>query len=303
MPLRLQRLPANPIITPDTPGYDAATLGTNINGPSLIRTPDWLPDRLGRYYLYFAHHQGTHIRLAYADDLQGPWNVHPPGTLQLAQTPFRHHIASPDVHVDHDDRRLRMYYHGCGGVQTPRGIEQPTMLAFSDDGLNWRTNTEPLGESYFRVFTVGDGWTYAVAKGGRLYRSADGLSAFEPRGPRMDYSGRHWAVRVREDRIDWFYSRWGDEPEHLLHAFTPLPADWNQWRLHGRQSLLRPEHAWEGVDQPTAVSQLGAVHEPVHELRDPASFRDDDGRAYLLYTTAGESGIAIARIEEVEEEA
>ena len=33
---------------------------TNINGPSLIQVPDWLPNPLGKYYLYFAHHKGEH---------------------------------------------------------------------------------------------------------------------------------------------------------------------------------------------------------------------------------------------------
>lgn len=297
MPLRPARLPGNPIITPRTAGYDAERLGTNINGPSLIRTPDWQPERLGRYYLYFAHHLGDHIRLAFADDLPGPWTVHAPGTLQLDQTPFTGHIASPDVHVDHDRRRLLMYYHGHGGLTPPAGIEQPTMLATSADGLRWTRHDETLGESYFRVFRVGD-WVYAVAKGGRLYRSRDGVTGFEMRGPRMDYSGRHWAVDVREQAIHWFYSRWGDEPEHLLHAVTPLPADWAHWRLHDRRPLLRPEHDWEGAGLPTAVSLPGAIHGPAHELRDPALFRDADGRAYLLYTTAGESGIAIARLED-----
>ena len=41
----------------------------NINGPSLIRVPDWLPNPLGQYYLYFAHHKGDHMRLAYADSV------------------------------------------------------------------------------------------------------------------------------------------------------------------------------------------------------------------------------------------
>jgi hypothetical protein len=294
--MHLERLVDRPIIHPDIPGYDADRLGTNINGPSLIRAPDWLPEPLGRYYLYFAHHQGTHIRLAFADHLAGPWTLHAPGSLQLSQTPFTGHIASPDLHIDSENRRLVMYYHGHGGVSTPRDVEQPSMVAYSSDGLNWRTDFEVLGESYFRVFRVGDGMTYAIAKGGRLYRSSDGFGGFVHRGACMDYSGRHWAVRVTDAGIDWFYSRWGDEPEHLLHAFTPLPADWMDWRLTGRRSLLRPERDWEGVNRPTAVSMIGAVHEPTHELRDPAYFRDDDGRGYLLYTTAGESGIAIGEL-------
>ena len=80
-------------------------MGDNVNGPSLIRAPDWLDNPLGRYYLYFAHHDGHYIRLACADDLDGPWTVHPPGVLPLADSRFKGHIASPDVHVDDDERR------------------------------------------------------------------------------------------------------------------------------------------------------------------------------------------------------
>jgi hypothetical protein len=43
-------------------------MGSNINGPSLIRVPDWVPDPLGRYYLYFAHHHGTYIFHSNAGD-------------------------------------------------------------------------------------------------------------------------------------------------------------------------------------------------------------------------------------------
>jgi len=38
-----------------------------------------------------------------------------------------------------------------------------------------------------------------------------------------------------------------------------------------------------------------AATQPVHALRDPAIFEDAD-RTYLLYSTAGESGIAIAEL-------
>ena len=31
--------------------------GENINGPSLIKVPDWIKSPLARYYLYFSHHQ------------------------------------------------------------------------------------------------------------------------------------------------------------------------------------------------------------------------------------------------------
>ena len=56
-----KRLENNPIITPQLLKGDD---GKNINGPSLIKAPDWLENKLGKYYLYFGHHAGKYIRLA-----------------------------------------------------------------------------------------------------------------------------------------------------------------------------------------------------------------------------------------------
>ena len=58
--LRAERLVDEPIIQPDMD----SRMGSNIAGPSLIRVPSWVQNPLGRYYLYFADHQGTYIRLA-----------------------------------------------------------------------------------------------------------------------------------------------------------------------------------------------------------------------------------------------
>ena len=131
--MRVRRLGDGPIIAPGL----HPSIGVNIQGPSAIRVPDWVAGRLGAYYLYFADHKGSYIRLAYADHPTGPWTVHPPGSLHLAQSgflteppavspeqfaefealleargaPMSHdllseittpHIASPDVHVDPD---------------------------------------------------------------------------------------------------------------------------------------------------------------------------------------------------------
>src|SRR6187401_1996045 len=74
------RFKENPIIRPEMlPGED----GANICGPSLIRAPAWLKNPLGKYYLYFADHKGSYVRLAYADKVEGPWKIHEPGTLHL----------------------------------------------------------------------------------------------------------------------------------------------------------------------------------------------------------------------------
>ena len=82
--MRVQRLLDGPIISAGL----HPSIGVNIQGPSMIRAPDWIEGRLGDYYLYFADHKGRYIRLAYADNLLGPWRIHPPGSLQLEGSCF-----------------------------------------------------------------------------------------------------------------------------------------------------------------------------------------------------------------------
>ncbi|MCH1598963.1 MAG: hypothetical protein L7S70_01075 [Pseudomonadales bacterium] len=180
----ITRIGDGPIITPDMD----ARMGGNIQGPSLIRVPDWVEDPLGQYYLYFADHRGTYIRMAYADDLTGPWTVHTPGTLLLEDSFFPTtcppcslapgrsaalyaHIASPDVHVREDLQQIVMYIHGRGEGR------QLTRLAVSSDGVNFEGREEDLGRAYFRVIKHDD-YYYAMSMPGYLYRSRDGFINF-----------------------------------------------------------------------------------------------------------------------------
>jgi len=290
--LCVRRLDGNPILHRDS----APGVGRNINGPSLIAAPPWLEQPLGRYYLYFAHHRGTFIRLATADRLDGPWSVYQPGTLNLAESHFptdgrRPHIASPDVHVDPATRTVRMYYHGLDTVTRV----QHTRVATSADGIHFEARPELLGRPYFRVFAHG-GWWYAVARAGLLYRSADGLGCFE-RGQRLlDRDARHTALLVRGDELLVFWSRIGDTPERILCSRVQLSGDWGSWHAGPATEVVEPEYPWEGAGQPLEASVQGWVDEPVRQLRDPAIFSEDD-HTYLLYSVAGESGIAIAELE------
>ena len=171
--MRVTRLLGAPIITPGL----HPSLGKNIQGPSLIRVPDWVHAPLGTYYLYFADHKGSYIRLAYADDLRGPWAVYPHGSLQLADSCFlttppeapadvveqiktrrasligrdelphdllteltMPHIASPDVHVDPAHQTIVMYFHGLEGLG-----QQVTRVATSPDGIQFAAGPEILG--------------------------------------------------------------------------------------------------------------------------------------------------------------
>ena len=78
------RFSENPLVTVS----GSTSVGDNVNGPSIIRVPPWVKKPLGRYYMYFAHHKGKYIRLAYADSVRGPWKVYEPGVLNVSATAF-----------------------------------------------------------------------------------------------------------------------------------------------------------------------------------------------------------------------
>jgi len=288
--MRVERAADNPIVHP---GLHPA-VGDNVNGPCLIRVPDWLPDPLGRYYLYFSHHKGDRLRLAFADRLPGPWRLHAPGCLAMADAGFDDHVASPDVLLDHDRREVRLYFHGKTRAR-PIG-EQETRLAVSADGLRFTVRPEPLGPPYWRLFRRG-GFTYAHVRPDRLYRSPDGLPPFEP-GPALGLPHvRHAAVDRRGDRLWLYFTNIGDCPEQILRAEVRLSGDWHGWRAGPPEPVLRPELPYEGADCPLEPSRRGEVYGRVHQLRDPYVFRED-GRVWLLYAVAGEAGIALAELRE-----
>lgn len=293
----VERLMDHPIIVPEMD----ARMGSNIAGASLIRVPDWVEGALGRYYLYFADHEGTYIRMAYADVLTGPWTMYEPGTLQIEDSYFPTtcppcsgvarpyaHVASPDVHVDDEGHRIVMYVHG-------RDVgEQVTRAATSTDGIHFQGRPGILGAPYFRVFEH-QGWHYALAMPGILFRSRDGVSDFEE-GPRLfDPDMRHSALLKRGDTLYVFYTRSGDAPEAILLATIDLSGPWSDWHESASVEVLRPERSWEGADLPVEPSQRGSINVPVNQLRDPAVY-EEAGSVYLLYSVAGERGIALARL-------
>lgn len=321
--MRVTRLIDEPIITPDL----HPSIGKNIQGPSLIRVPDWVTEPLGTYYLYFADHKGSYIRLAYADDLRGPWTVYPPGSLQVADSHFlteppdappeaveeikkrrmslrgpdqlphdllteltTPHIASPDVHVDSQNQAIVMYFHGLEGLG-----QQVTRMATSPDGIQFAARPEILGSSYLRAFHHA-GYTFAMIMPGQFYRSKVGLPPLE-QGPLLfNKNMRHAALLIREGTLYVFWSQVGDIPERILLSTIELSADWRSWQETEAVEILRPERPWEGADAPLESSVRSVAYGHVNQLRDPAIY-SEDGHVYLLYSVAGESGIAIAEVE------
>jgi hypothetical protein len=302
-----ERHARNPIIKPHRlKGKD----GSNINGPSLIKVPDWVQNPLGKYYLYFAHHEGKYIRLAYTDDLKARWKIYEPGTLKmedcLCNYQSRHagikHIASPDVMVDPIKKQFIMYFH-CpvyiGGEDQIHNHPQVSLRATSPDGLNFKPDTTILGDAYFRVFKWNN-YYYALAREGVLHRSLDGLSKFEKgHNPFLQVQGtsklRHSAVLIRQDTLYVFHSRIGDSPEGILLSKINLANDWTTWTARESITILIPERKYECDNLPLAKSKEGMAKDPVRELRDPAIF-EEDGKLYLLYSVCGEQGIGIAEL-------
>jgi hypothetical protein len=299
--INITRLGGAPIITPEMD----ARMGGNIQGPSLIKVPDWVENPLGNYYLYFADHRGTYIRMAYADKVTGPWTVHSPGSLKLEDSffpttcppcslapgrtaPLYAHIASPDVHVREDLNQIVMYYHGRGEGR------QFTRAAVSTDGIHFEGRADELGPHYFRVIEH-DNYFYAMSMPGLLHRSSDGLSKFES-GPQFFTTDmRHSALLIRDDRLYVFFSQAGEQPERILLSTIDLSDDWRQWAATDPIEVLRPERDYEGADLPNEPSRRGYIDDRVNQLRDPAIY-EENGKTYLLYSIAGESGIAIAEI-------
>lgn len=303
--------------------------GASINGPSLIRVPDWVPNPLGRYYLYFAHHAGKHIRMAYADEISGPWTLREGGVLSLdAQTAVTGHIASPQVVVDEDSHRFHLYYHG-GRQKTDAkddGEEggQVTGVAVSADGVSFTSLDRVVGPAYLQVFKHRGRW-YGLNHSGVLREAAKVGDSFEPvakiigpeildavdpalrgepgavpaanrptKGP-FRYSMRHVGVDTWGDRLIVYFSCVGHRPERILCTVVDLAGSPESWRARGVHEVLQPERPWEGADLPLAYSRGGISTARVRELRDPAVYRDGE-RAWLLYSIAGEHGLGLATL-------
>jgi hypothetical protein len=167
-------------------------------------------------------------------------------------------------------------------------------VALSEDGIHFEALEEILGRTYMRAFTW-QGRTHVLAMPGIFYRSEDGLSGFEAGPVLFNRNMRHNAVLVRGHELLVFWTQVGDVPERILLSRIDLRPDWSEWQASEPREVLRPERDWEGADAPLEPSVRSVAYGHVNQLRDPAIF-EEDGRTYLLYAVAGESGIGIAEL-------
>lgn len=206
--------------------------------PSVIRVPTWInaaerADTNANYYMYYGTHGGRHIRMKWAQALDGPWTDFDLGgtfngqsrrgvydTQADATRESFDHAAAPDVHVDDANQRIIMYYHGqnqpsvttSGGTRASRRHE--SFVTMSSSGLNFNdpvhaggevgqgpvtvtlddvTRDIWIGEDYQQAFQKNGNW-YSVAKRAIINASADPSDPWAP--PTGNPFGEAWE---RED--------------------------------------------------------------------------------------------------------
>jgi hypothetical protein len=318
------RFPQNPLVSVKS----SPSVGDNVNGPSVIRVPGWLPRPMGRYYMYFAHHKGDHIRLAYADSLNGPWKIYEPGVLNVRETIFYRpqpdpatspdtlytHVASPEIYIDEPNKRFVMYVHGWWtdgkdwpadpreAVQWARDYHyaQYTQTFLSTDGIHFDARPGiTLKSSYLRVFRW-NGDLYGMSRLGVLSRAKDPTATFEA-GPNPfaggPYAGRvrHVALLVQGNTLFVLFSGIGDAPEKILLSTIALSGEWQTWKASAPVEVLAPREPYECPELPVVPSKAGESDGPEHALRDPALI-EENGKVTLFYSVCGEQGIGGANL-------
>lgn len=302
------------------PGDD----GLNINGPTVIKVPEWLKGAPGKYLMYFSHHTGEYIRLAYADKITGPWKIYKPGVFHIKDGKTNglswnpSHIASPEIYVDNDRKEIRMYFH-TPITPAPKfddpdydtkvlSEKQETFLAVSKDGINFKTNGMALGDHYLRVLPSHDRGMWGFSRLGQLNYSYNGLWRFQKLSPGpiekkpITFAQlRHPSLLPVQDGVLMFYSKIADTPESILVTkITMTGEDWTQWTASQPKLVLTVETDYEGAKLPEKPGKFGSSAKPERGLRDPYVL-SDEGKLWLFYTVQGEKGIAVAELIEKKE--
>lgn len=280
-------------------------MSDNINGPSCLRTPNFIKNPLGKYLLYFAHHSGEFIRIAYSEDIFTGWKIldHKINNVSK-ETEFHDHVASPDVYVDNIEKSIYMFFHS----RIKGSRKQQTFLSKSNDGINFALVKGDLNlPFYFRHVTIGTK-TFAVTKGGNLYinmvspvantwRALNNVNTGKSNKEAMHNSSgsiRHASLIYYMKIFIIFYSKIGDSPERI-YAAKIVENEKGLWLMSNEFEITRPELNFEGANLDIEASVAGPSLKEENALRDPYVMQDGEDY-FLFYACAGESGIAVGKL-------
>jgi len=300
---------------------------SNINGPSLIKVPDWIDGRLGNYYLYFAHHKGKFIRMAYADNLTGPYTLYEPDIMHVDDSTMS--VREEPSSSWSDLRKYTSWSEARAIMQVGRDAKEAYEERIQAK-LSSKPSTTPHIASpeivideksksikmYFHGVVEGNIQMTKVAQSkdgldfqpneeilglpymrtfthrGKFY----GISNFTPRRKWLyDTKVRHCGLYKSKDVLYIFYSRVGDQPERILCSVMDISSDWNNWKASKPIEVIQPTSTWEGALEPLIPSVRGEAEVMVHQLRDPYIYTEGYS-TYLLYTGGGEQNIGIKKI-------
>ena len=104
---------------------------------------------------------------------------------------------------------------------------------------------------------------------------------------------RHCFIKEINKKLYAFYSIVGDCPEHI--CYCEIIYNKNNFIALENKSLIFPELEYEHGNTLPIKSKYGAEYKKINQLRDPYIYIEND-IVYILYTTCGEQGIAIAII-------
>lgn len=270
-----------------------------VDGPTVIKVPEWVPFSLGSYYMYFADHRGKYIRFAYADSPRGPWTVYPIGVLYVDDAfPLAKHIASPDIVIDDEAHTIYMAVHGGSDE-----VAQKSILVESANGIQFTQDPSYaqsvyLDYAYIRLFEYRDAvFAFVPSQLGQktvqIFRAnsiTESFSHFATIDARKEL--RHVALTRDGDTLTVYSTSVGDTPERVERSTINLAAPSADWAMSEPQCVRAPTESWEGTGFPYIPSVRGSAIK-VRQLRDPFVFTDG-ADTILYYSFAGERGIASA---------
>jgi hypothetical protein len=294
--------------------------GANINGPCLIRVPDWLkPEEKAHptavYYLYFASHSGHYIRMAWSAELTGPYTLYntDPDAASMGVLDNRRPIefingntiqpvdcASPDVVVDQEKQCLLLFFHVNRSTRLPKTVQgdgwfdtrgQATYVATSRTGLNFNGGPEVARSPGGLGETSPDGTEHGI----RQQPLANAyLRTFSVRGRLYGLTnyGPIWQAPLGRPWDDaWVSERWPRET--LTGGGNPIWINLlENFRKHG-PSAERGYAGYDGsVAPPHQTQMIPHVGAPRHFAVRPLSNSD---AIEVYYTARGEKPEAIYR--------
>jgi len=243
-----------PIIAASSFAAIGASEGDNINGASCVRVPDWVDpadraDPNAQYYLYFGHHKGKEIRMAWAADIKGPWTLFnmgqnddprvpgkgvldlgPSGSISFnAGARLRGHIASPDVEIDETNQQFILFFHGPANGKSPDAGpfdtgRQKSLVATSATGLNFNL-PDGVASGGVGGGETGHGVRNAILGNAyfRTFRYNGELYAFSNFGPiwKAPNAAKPW--ETSDPRAD----AWDEQGQNVNPVYEDLSANYN----------------------------------------------------------------------------